>query len=106
MAELVSTGRVLGTRTPNQRQATVTDPDKIRELREHLDTHESTPEEMEDGHWETEVDDNPNVSISVSLPKTLLDRLRVEARELGVSVFALTRAILEDYIDTTKGPRD
>lgn len=71
--------------------------DDMLALRDYYDTH-SAAGEMESGHWETEVSDNPNISISLSLPKDVLDKLRKTAREQRLTVFTLVRAILEDYV--------
>lgn len=71
---------------------------EMLELRDYYDNHESTPEEMEQGHWETDVDPNPMVTSSLRLPKALLDVIRAVARARGMRATALMRQILEESL--------
>lgn len=44
----------------------------MKELREHCDSHD-TSSGMDDGHWEVDAIDDPMVTTSLRLPKSLLD---------------------------------
>ncbi|HZZ48974.1 MAG TPA: hypothetical protein VFE65_19005 [Pseudonocardia sp.] len=66
------------------------DHKKMTELREHYDTHD-TSHEMEGGEWITEVDNDPMVTTSLLLPKSVLDDVRALARAGGVKPTALRR---------------
>ncbi|GDY32434.1 hypothetical protein [Gandjariella thermophila] len=67
---------------------------KIEELRDYIDTHD-TSVEMEQGHWETEVAEDPMVTTSLRLPKSLLDWVRQQAAAEHVKPTAWLRGLIE-----------
>lgn len=72
------------------------DREKMLELREYYDTHD-TSEEMEHGTLVTEPPDpDPYVSTSLRLPKSLLDWVRAQAEAEHVRPTALIRAWIEE----------
>lgn len=72
---------------------------QIAELRAYYDTT-STAEELADetaGRWEDDVEPDPMVTTSLRLPKSLLDKVRAEAKALDVKPTALIRTWIEHH---------
>jgi len=69
------------------------DQDKLRKLREYYDKGNSVG--GEDGVWETDVEDDPMVTTSIRLPRSLLDWVRAQADEQGAKPTALIRQWIE-----------
>lgn len=67
---------------------------RIEELREHYDSHDVSAE-MEQGHWETDVVDDPMITTSLRLPKSLLDWVREQAGAEHAKPSAWIRALIE-----------
>jgi hypothetical protein len=74
--------------------------DKLRELREYYDTGNSI--RGEDGVWETDVEDDPMVTTSMRLPKSLLDWVRIQAEEQALKPTALIRQWIEARHDADR----
>lgn len=70
------------------------DQDKLRDLRNYYDNENSVG--GEDGAWETDTEDDPMVTTSIRLPKTLLDWVRAQADDQGVKPTALIRRWIEE----------
>lgn len=68
--------------------------DKIQQIRDYADSHDLS-EEIEQGHWETDVADDPMITTSLRLPKSLLDWVRVQAAEQHVKPTAWIRELIE-----------
>jgi predicted DNA binding CopG/RHH family protein len=68
--------------------------DKLQRIRDHVDSHDVS-EEIEQGHWETDVVDDPMITTSLRLPKSLLDWVRAQAAEQHVKPTAWIRELLE-----------
>jgi hypothetical protein len=72
---------------------------KIEDLRDYYDTHD-TAKELEtaldrgEGVWETNVEEDPLVGTSLRLPKSILDRIRAEARTRQMPATALMRLLI------------
>lgn len=79
----------------------VTDPHRrqptkhIDQLRGFLDDND-TSAEMEHGHWETDSADDPMVTTSLRLPKSLLDWVRDQAAAEHVKPTAWIRSLIEN----------
>ncbi|WP_156096439.1 hypothetical protein [Amycolatopsis jejuensis] len=67
---------------------------KIDEIAEYAATHDFA-EEMEQGTWETDVVEDPMISTSIRLPKSLMDRVRQAADDDGVKPTAWIRQLVE-----------
>lgn len=68
---------------------------KMHQLRDHYDNVD-TSADMEDGHWESETDQDPMVTTSLRLPKSLLDWVRQQAETERVRPTALIRHWIEE----------
>jgi len=68
--------------------------DKIQQIRDYADSHDLS-EEIEQGHWETDVADDPMITTSLRLPKSLLDWVRAQAAEQHVKPTAWIRELIE-----------
>jgi predicted DNA binding CopG/RHH family protein len=68
--------------------------DQIKKMRDYADDVDLS-DEIEQGHWETDVTDDPMVTTSLRLPKSLLDWIRARAAEQHVKPTAWIRDILE-----------
>lgn len=69
---------------------------RIEELREHYDTTDTAEElasalDRGDAVWETDTDADPLVGTSLRLPRSVLDRVRAEARARQMPTTALMR---------------
>jgi len=67
---------------------------RIEELRDYYDSHD-TSAEMEQGQWETDVVDDPMITTSLRLPKSLLDWVRDQAGAEHAKPSAWIRALIE-----------
>jgi hypothetical protein len=68
--------------------------DQIKKIRDYADNFDLS-DEIEQGHWETDVADDPMVTTSLRLPKSLLDWIRTRAAEQHVKPTAWIRDLLE-----------
>ncbi|MFC4853495.1 hypothetical protein [Actinophytocola glycyrrhizae] len=68
--------------------------DRIQQIRDYVDNHDLS-DEIEKGHWETDVVDDPMITTSLRLPKSLLDWVRNQAAEQHVKPTAWIRDLLE-----------
>jgi hypothetical protein len=68
--------------------------DQIDKIRDHVDNTDLT-DEVEQGRWETDVADDPMITTSLRLPKSLLDWVRECAAEQHVKPTAWIRDLLE-----------
>lgn len=67
---------------------------KIDEMAEYVANHDFA-EEMKQGTWETDVVDDPMISTSIRLPKSLMDRVRQAADDDGVKPTSWIRQLVE-----------
>jgi predicted DNA binding CopG/RHH family protein len=68
--------------------------EKFQKIRDYADSHDLS-EEIEKGHWEADVADDPMITTSLRLPKSLLDWVRAQAAEQHVKPTAWIRELLE-----------
>lgn len=68
--------------------------DKIQHVRDYADSHDLS-DEIDRGHWEIDTVDEPMVTTSLRLPKSLLDWVRDQAAERHVKPTAWIRELLE-----------
>lgn len=73
---------------------------ELQRLRDHYDTHDAG-DEMADGEWEGPGPD-PMVTTSLRLPKSVLDQVRAQARQLGVRPTSLIRRWVEAQVFGTE----
>lgn len=78
------------------------DQDKLSDLRNYYDNENSVG--GEDGVWEADTEDDPMVTTSIRLPKTLLDWVRTQADDQGIKPTALIRRWIEER-NSTDHPR-
>ncbi|GGP43318.1 hypothetical protein [Saccharothrix coeruleofusca] len=67
---------------------------RIQDLRDYYDSHD-TSESMEEGQWEVDTVDDPMVTTSLRLPKSLLDWVRERANAEHMKPSAWIRTLLE-----------
>jgi hypothetical protein len=67
---------------------------RLDDIANYAETHDFSAE-MENGTWETDVDQDPMVSTSLRLPKSLLDWVRAEAAEQQTKPATFIRQLIE-----------
>lgn len=70
-------------------------PQKLNELRDYYDNN-STADNEAPGTWETDVQEDPMVTTSLRLPKSVLDWVRAEARSQHAKPTQLIRQWIEE----------
>lgn len=74
--------------------------DEIQELAEYYDSNDLSAE-IEQAEPENDTDNDPMITTSLRLPKSVLDRVRVEARAAGVKPTALIRRWVEEAVNSS-----
>jgi hypothetical protein len=82
----------------------MTEQTKLQRLAEYYDTHDTSPELEQAELVDEPVDPDPMVSLSVRLPKSLLDWVRGQARAEHTKPTQLIRRWIEEHRATGEQP--
>ena len=78
----------------------MTEPTKLQRLAEYYDTHDTSTELERAELVEEPVDPDPMISLSLRLPKSLLDWVRTQARTEHIKPTQLIRRWIEERRST------